>query len=104
MKGSIHIDTYQKTGNDPNYRVEDVVLIRFANMGQNYISLDEKNVIIQPGEAYIEGDLNGPGIDHTYKIGFITNPATPPTIDSITVKGLNFLEIRTFKRHRHARK
>ena len=98
-KGSIQIDTLQKTRPDRNYRVQDAVLIRFMNVGQNYISLDEKNVIIKPGEAFVEGDLNGPGIDHMYKIDFIENPDPPPAINGITVKGPNFIEIRLFKRN-----
>jgi len=98
-KGRIQISKLQKTKTDPQFNVNDVVLIRFMNVGQNYISLDEKNVIIEPGEAFVEGDLNGPGIDHMYKIEFITNPGTPPAINGITVKGPNFLEIRQFKRN-----
>lgn len=101
--GRIQIDRLQKTKADPQYRVKDVVLIRFMNVGQNYISLDEKNVIIKPGEAFVEGDLNGPGIDHIYKLDFIANPDPVPAIDGITVKGPNFIEIRLFKRNYDAR-
>lgn len=101
-RGRIQIDTQQKTKDDQSFRVKDVVLIRFMNVGQNYISLDETNVIIQPGEAFVEGDLNGPGIDHIYKMEFITNPGTPPAINNITVKAANFLEIRLFKRNNDA--
>lgn len=98
-KGRIQIDRHQKTKSDPNYRVKDVVLIRFMNYGQNYISIDEKSVILEPGEAYVEGDVNGPGIDHIYKVDFITNPGTPPSIDGLTVRAADFLEIRQFKRN-----
>lgn len=103
-EGKITITTTQKTTPDQGFRVDGAVLIRFMNFGQNYISLDDGNVVIEPGEAYIEGDLKGPGLDHTYTINFITNPGTPPAIDDIKVKALNFLQLRISKRKGHARK
>lgn len=99
---NLTILTEQITEADYSFNKEDLQMIRFMNFGQNFISLDHGNVVIQPGEAYVEGDTNGPGIDHSYRIEFVTNPGTPPDVDGVTCKAANFLQVRVYKRSKNA--
>ena len=101
-KGKISISKYVKTKDDASLRLDGAVMIRFMNMGQSRIWIDE-TVVIEPGEAFIEGDLSGPGIDHSYNVNFLAL-GSPPAADVPKVYAGNRLHIRVFKRIAHARK
>ena len=93
----LKIHTRQLKKADYSLALDGACMVRFMNRGQNYVYIDEQ-FILDPGDAYVEGDINGPGIDHVYRIEFITNP-TPPTPNAPIVYSGNHLEIRIQKRH-----
>lgn len=95
-QGKITIRDKIFVSSDHQFQIDGDVLVRFHNRGQHYALIDQKHIIV-PGEAYIEGDLNGPGILHTYRVEFVTNPS-PPTADGIVVLTGNKLITRIFKR------
>lgn len=99
-KGKIRITSLQKSKDDNSFILDGAVLVRITNQGQNYLWIDEQEVL-EPGESWIEGDLNGPGIHHSYKLQFINNP-NPPAANKPLVYPGNFINIRVFKRHPNA--
>ncbi len=100
QRGSITIKQIIKKRDDLSFTLSQACLVRFYNAGQSYLQIDDGEVI-PPGEAFIEGDLNGPGIDHSYKLVFLPN-ATPPAIDKPRVYGGNHVIIRLMKRKANA--
>jgi hypothetical protein len=95
-KGIIRIETLQKVERDPSFVANGAVLIRFMNKGQSRVMIDEQEVL-EPGESFTEGDLSGPGIEHTYKIDFLTL-SSPPAVDSFKTMTGNMLKVRFFFR------
>lgn len=98
MLGKITIKDYTITKDDASFVVNGIPLIRFTNTGQSRIWLDER-IVIEPGEAYVEGDVNGPGIDHEYKIVFINNP-NAPAVDVPKVYAGDRCHVRKFSRQK----
>ncbi len=98
-KGKLHIKKDELVDRDSQYHV-DADLVRFMNMGQSYILIDEQ-ILLKPGQSWTEGDLNGYGIDHHYQIDFVTNPS-PPSVTTYVVYAGNKLRIRLLKRQSHA--
>lgn len=101
MDNKIRITKRQVTKSDPAFHTENAVLIRFENVGQRRVWLDE-HIVIDPGQAYIEGDNNGPGIDHRYQIDFLGSPKASATEDEPKTYAGDRLHIRLFKRHSNA--
>lgn len=101
MDKKIRITKKTRTKDDEGLYTENAVLIRFENIGQSRVWIDEQ-IVLDPGEAFIEGDNNGPGIDHNYQINFLGNiPGI--TVDEPRVYAGNRLNIRLFKRLTDAR-
>lgn len=98
-KGNITIHKKTVTKQDLSFCEDDMVLVRFMNNGQHYVRLDDQ-IIIGPGEAYVEGDISGPGIEHSYQITFATN-STPPTANPPIVYSGNRCEVRILKRKKN---
>lgn len=96
-EGKIRITKLQRTKDDQQLRLDGAVLVRITNQGQTYLWIDEQEVLA-PGESWVEGDLNGPGIYHEYTLTFLAN-ASPPTADKPRVYSGNFANIRIFERH-----
>lgn len=101
-KLEIDIDVVYK--DDRSYRPEGAVHIRFDNRGQAPVMLDD-HIVLLPGEAFIEGDTAGPGIDHEYRIRFLTEagdkaplPAESDANPPFVMPG-NFLSIRVMRRN-----
>jgi hypothetical protein len=89
---------------DRSYHPEGMVHIRFENRGQAPVLIDDHEILL-PGEAFIEGDTAGPGIDHEYQIKFLTEnadktplPAENEANEPFTMPG-NFLYIRVMRRN-----
>lgn len=95
-QGKIRIAKKQLTQDDISFYTEGAVLIRFDNVGQTRVWIDEQ-IVIDPGESFIEGDNNGPGLDHNYQINFVGNPL-PVVVDMPKVYAGKRLHIRLFKR------
>lgn len=95
-KGTITIRRLQKTKTDNSFILEGAVLARFMNVGQTAVLIDEQ-IYLGPGETLVEGDLSGPGIDHSYQLDFVT-VASPPTPVTHKVFTGNMLKIRLFHR------
>jgi len=100
--GGIRIDKRQLSKDDSSLILEGAVLVRITNQGQNHIWIDQQEVI-EPGESWVEGDLNGPGLYHSYSLNFLTNPS-PPVANKPLVYPGNFANIRIFKRDPNAGK
>lgn len=96
MKGKLAISQFEKTKDDLSFNVNGASLVRIYVSGQNYLQVDDGEVI-PPGEAFIEGDISGPGIDHEYRLVFLTNPS-PPTVELPRVRAGNHVIIRLLKR------
>jgi hypothetical protein len=89
---------------DRSFHPDRMVHIRFENRGQAPVLIDD-HITLLTGEAFVEGDTAGPGIDHDYQIKFLDetpaktplpaeNEANPP----FTMPG-NFLYIRVMRRN-----
>jgi hypothetical protein len=89
---------------DRSFSPERMVHIRFENRGQAPVLIDD-HITILTGEAFIEGDTSGPGIDHEYQIKFLEqNPGKTPLAgendaDPPFVIAGNFLYIRVMRRN-----
>ena len=70
----LHVQTRELKDDDLSLHMGDVVLVRFMNRGQFPVLIDNQ-VLLYPGETYVEGDTAGPGIEHPYKIEFLRNNA-----------------------------
>ena len=99
-RGYIKIKTLTKKRDDLDFNLKGESFVRFSNYGQNYIKIDESE-IIGPGESFVEGDVLGPGIHHKYRIEFMNNPA-PPAVNKPLVYSGNHLFIRILKRAKNA--
>ncbi|SER16237.1 hypothetical protein [Neolewinella agarilytica] len=92
-----------KYQDDRSFRHDGMVHVRFINRGQAPVLIDDQQILL-PGEAFIEGDTAGPGIDHAYQIRFLTETPTktplPAEADAdppFTLPG-NYLDIRVMRR------
>lgn len=95
--GFISIERLQISENDFSWYSSKSMLIRFSNFGQSTVIIDEQ-IILNPGESYVEGDTAGPGIDHMYEIRFV-DLGSMPQPDGIKVIDGNLLQIRTMRRN-----
>jgi hypothetical protein len=102
MDKKIRIVKKTRSKDDESFHTENAQLIRFDNVGQTRIWIDEQ-IVLDPGESFIEGDNNGPGIDHKYQINFLAVVAGV-AVDVPKVYAGNRLHVRLFKRLTDARK
>lgn len=99
-KPYIKITKFVKTEGDPQFRVEGASVVRITNHGQTRVWIDEDEVL-EPGESFEEGDVTGPGIQHTYNLTFTTNPS-PPAADEPYIYAGSRLHIRLLQRIENA--
>lgn len=69
----LKIARMQRLEDDESLDLEGAVTVRFMNRGQKAVMLDDQ-ILLLPGEVYVEGDTAGPGIDHPYRVQFIDVP------------------------------
>ncbi|MEL6356236.1 MAG: hypothetical protein AAFQ37_04805 [Bacteroidota bacterium] len=99
-KGRIVIKRMQRKKNDYSLDLEWAVHVRFMNRGQTPVLVDDQ-IMILPGESYVEGDTYGPGLDHPYKIEFQdagSDGGSTPTENIPFVYPGNHLDIRLMYR------
>ncbi|MEM1215258.1 MAG: hypothetical protein AAGJ82_06215 [Bacteroidota bacterium] len=96
-KGYIKITNVIKTNDDESFYTERAVLLRLENVGTTRLWIDER-IVLEPGEAFIEGDLSGPGIDHKYTLRFLGAPPKAVTVDVPKIYAGDRVHIRLFKR------
>lgn len=96
MKGCLVIHKKQLKKDDLSLRIQGV-MIRFMNNGQSAVRIDEQ-IVVQPGEVYVEGDLSGPGIDHQYQIEFLDIGGSPKAPSQYITYAGNHLDVRIMKR------
>lgn len=80
--------------------LDKAVMTRFMNRGQAPILIDNQ-IMLLPGDTYVEGDSNGPGIDHTYKLEFQPqnkDDAAAPGVDKPFVYAGKHVSIRSLYR------
>ena len=97
MSKRLKIRRLDKVRSDSHFIVE-AQIIRFMNKGNSRIWIDEQEVL-EPGEAFEEGDTDGPGFRHSYKIDFIPLD-NPPSTDVPAVYNGNMLKMRVFTREK----
>lgn len=102
--GRLEIETDVRYKDDRSYRPKDAVHIRFDNRGQSPVFIDD-HIVLLPGEAFVEGDTAGPGVDHQYHIRFLKEnsdktplPGESDANEPFTMPG-NFLYIRVMRRN-----
>lgn len=75
--GRLTIKQFQFFEDQSSFICRKEVKIRFINRGETVVVIDE-SIYLASGEAYVEGDDLGPGIDHEYNIRFLSAGTTPP--------------------------
>jgi hypothetical protein len=101
--GRIEIERDVLYENNRHYNLDGAVHVRFINRGQSPVLLDDQEILL-PGEAFVEGDTAGPGIQHSYSIRFIEElpekaslPAESTANPPFEQPG-NFLDVRIMRR------
>ncbi len=95
-KGEIRIQNRSIFKDDESFQVRRAVLVRFMNLGTSRVWLDDQ-IVIDPGQAFVEADQSGIGLTHRYSVVFQTI-SSPPDTDPPALNSGNNLKVRIMKR------
>lgn len=98
--GAIKITRLIRTKDDRSLKIVSMVHVRFMNRGQTSILIDNQ-IVLFPGEVYVEGDNISLGVDHVYDIQFLSlqkNGIPEPAEQIPYTMPHNYLDVRIMQR------